>query len=162
VARSERPWRPGQYHIRQAAMDRLKPRFGDESSPGRYFLNPDDAVYRVATAATKPHWQTCPEPTVDECLDALTVLPDAHGDLENAHNRLDRDELNLIHVAHAAGKTWDEIGLALGYKQPRAAAQAKARHTKLRKKFPSWSPPEEKPADETSTGDPDPPGGTTL
>ena len=67
------------------------------------------------------------EPTVEpgDLLDALTqVAP--------AREHVDYDETRLIEAALKSGVTWEQIGVALGYKPATAAGWAKRRAKALR------------------------------
>lgn len=77
-------------------------------------------------------------PTGDDCLTALLCI-------DSARDRLDLQELCLIAWARADGRTWDQIGRALGYSSP-ARQGASARYDKLRERFPDYQPPAPKKA----------------
>ena len=65
-----------------------------------------------------------PQPSQDNIIDALSLLP-------RCREEFDGHERELIDAARAAGATWEQIGLALGYTVKGARQGASQRRKKL-------------------------------
>jgi hypothetical protein len=99
------------------------------------FAQPYDVVLGVNTALAerlRPAGQSAPDTAV--LLDALRLIPGAHEDL-------DRAELDITAALRDREVSWEEIGGAFAYTSPGRRQAAAARHGRLRRRYPFWTPP---------------------